>query len=94
MRRRAGLCAAESELSWKSQTKMLGCRGQITSRTERAQQGWLDLPMEPEALSPPLFAEMTWPELFFGCECGLPVVEEPLELGCRQAVLPLAGFTL
>lgn len=66
MSRRAGPCAAESELSWKSQTKILGCRGQVASRTERAQQGQLDLPVEPEALSPPLFAGMTWPELFFG----------------------------
>lgn len=26
--------------------------------------------MEPEALSPPLLTEMTWPELFFGVSVG------------------------
>lgn len=54
----------------------------------------MDLSVEPEALSPLLFSGMTRPELFFGCECGFPVVEEPLELGCGQAVLALARFAL
>lgn len=40
------------------------------SRTERAQQGQLDLPVEPEAQSPLLFDGMTWPELFFGVSMG------------------------
>lgn len=81
--------------SWKSQTKMLCGRGQVTSRTRRglSRDRW-DLPVEPEAQSPPLFSGMTWPELFFWCERGFPVVEEPLEVGCGQAVLALAGFAL
>lgn len=57
------------------------------SRTERAQQGQPDLPVEAEARSPSLFTGMTWPELFFWCEHGFPVVEEPLEVGCRQCWL-------